>query len=297
MIDYYDIQLMLPVPAATEMSVSSDGGHELDDLGQTCLIAMDSTEEIHASQLLRAMSFVAPRSEVSIEDAVQTDAVHSYLIRVDNQLFACAIYDGRLPEEEFAFALRKSIFWPDAAEAMASHHAFCVISGAELQERHGLIRAQAVALTRLAASLAEILPSCGVLWNGSLICSAPQRIAAAPAEIASGKWPVDVWIGYQFTGPVPGDAAVLGVRTRGAAQFLGFEIEVPPFPVGDRKEPVRILYNAVGYLMNYGNVIRDGQLVEVQGERRTEYRLHLGANGKPGLARLSVLEHDHRKLN
>ena len=277
----------------------SDSGREgiVEDLGQTCLIALDVAEEIIPSQLIRAMKFVAPRSDVRIEVGVPTDAEASYVIQVDQHVFACAVFDGRLPEEEYAFALRKSIFWPDAAESMASHGAFAIVSAAERQDRHGLIRAQAVALTRLAASLAEILPSSGVLWTGSLICSSPQRIAAAPAEIANGKWPVDVWIGYQYTGPEDGDLSVLGLRTRGAASFLGFEMEVPPFAVDDRKEPVRILYNAVGYLMNYGDVIRDGQLVEVEGERRTQYQVHLGADGEPGLARLTVLDQDHRKQN
>ena len=269
----------------------------LDDLGQTCLIALDAVEEIVPSQLLRAMRYVAPRSSVSIEHSIRTEAEGSYIVRVDNHVFACAIFDGRMPDPEYSFALRKSIFWPDAAESMASHAAFIVISGSEREERHGLIRAQAVALTRLAACLAEVLPSSGIFWNGSLICSSPQRVAAAPSEIASGKWPVDVWIGYQFMGNDEGEQPVLGLQTRGAAKFLGFEMEVPPFPVRDRKEPVRILYNAVGYLMNYGDVIRDGQLVEVTGERRTQYQLHLGANGEPGLARLTVLPQDHRDLH
>ena len=279
------------------MSDSSDVGGILDDLGQTCLIALDAADEIVPSQLIRAMRYVAPTSDVRVEDAVRTDAAQSCVIRVDNHVFACAVFEGQLPKKELTFAIHKSIFWPDAEESTSAHGAFCVISAAEREHRHGLIRAQAVALTRLAASLAEILPSTGVMWEGSLICSSPQRIAAAPAEIAGGKWPVDVWIGYQYTGPKGGDLSVLGLRTRGAARFLGFEIEVPPFGISDRLEPVRILYNTVGYLMNYGDVIRDGQLVEVSGERRTQSRIHLGADGEPGVARLTVLPQDHRKLN
>ena len=287
----------MPIPAATRMSDSDTGEVSVDDLGQTCMIALDAPDDIIPSQLIRTMNYIAPKSEVKIEDTEASGADQGYLIRVDHQVFACAIFESRMPEEEFSFALRKSIFWPDAAENMASHRAFAALSAAEPEQSHGLIRAQAVALTRLAASLAEILPSSGVLWGGSLICSSPQRIASAPAEIADGKWPVDVWIGYQFTGPDENDYSVLGLRTRGAAQFLGFEMEIAPFPVADRKEPVRILYNAVGYLMNYGDVIRDGQLVEVTGERRTQYQLHLGANGEPGIARLTVQPRDHRKMN
>ena len=267
------------------------------DLGLTCIIALDDVAEVMPSQLVRAMGFVAPRSSVKLRDSVVTSEEQRLIIQVDQHEFACAIFTGRIPDPEYSFALHKSIFWPDPTENMAHHKAFIVISASEQESRHGLVRAQAVALTRLSASIAEILPSCGVLWNGSLICTSPQRLALAPTEIASGKWPVDVWVGYQFFGQEDVERPYLGLQTRGAADYLGFEMEVPPFFVDDRKEPVRILYNAVGYLMNYGDVIKDGQLVEVQGERRTQYQLHLGANGEPGLARLTVLPYDHRKMN
>jgi hypothetical protein len=82
----------------------------------------------------------------------------------------------------------------------------------------------------------------------------------------------------------------LGVQTVGASAYLGFELRVPPFPVKDRKEPLRILYGAAAYLMNFGDVIRDGQQVEVVGERRTSYKLHLGGRDRPGIAILSVLD-------
>jgi len=180
---------------------------------------------------------------------------------------------------------------------MSGHQAFLAIAGAEYQERHGLARAQSVALTRLLAAIVEVSPACGVYWSGAEVCVQPQRVAKAPGLITRGKWPVDMWIGYQMFGENDPENPVIGLQTRGAAAYLGFELEIPPFAVEDLKEPLRILYNAVGYLMNFGDVIRNGQLVEVEGERRTAYQLHLGADGQPGLARLTVVDRDHRKLN
>lgn len=267
------------------------------DLGLTCIIALDDVVDIVPSQVVRSLGFVAPRSSVDVRSSPVQGPEQSLIVQVDQCTFACAVFEGRIPDPEYSFSLHKSVFWPDAAESMAQHRAFVVISASEQESRHGLVRAQAVALTRLTATLAEILPSSGILWNGSLICTSPQRLAAAPAEIATGKWPVDVWVGYQFFGEEDVERPFLGLQTRGASDYLGFEMEVPPFFVSDRKEPVRIMYNAVGYLMNYGDVIKDGQLVEVEGERRTHYQLHLGVNGEPGLARLTVLPTDHRKMN
>ena len=79
---------------------------------------------------------------------------------------------------------------------------------------------------------------------------------------------------------------VFGLQTRGAKAFLGFELEIPPAPVRDAKEPLRILMNTAGFLMERGTILQDGQWVEVTGERRASYRLHRGRDGNPRIARL-----------
>lgn len=269
----------------------------MDDLGFTAFVALSQMDDILVGPLRRCFSEVAPSSSLILEPAASRDTEQAFRASVDGHEFVIALFLGRIPREELDFAIKKSIFWPDAKMELETHQAFLTVAASERQARHGLARAQSIALTRLLAALVEVMPASGVYWSGAQTCSPPQRIADAPPQIQRGKWPVDVWIGYQLFRRDDNAGEVIGLQTRGAAAYLGFELEIPPFPVAERKEPLRILYNAAGYLMSHGDVIRDGQIVEVEGERRTSYQLHLGASGEPGLARLNVLETDHRKLN
>lgn len=267
-----------------------------DALGFTCLIALDELVDVLPSPLRHAIAVVAPTSSVSISEVdAPRGTAQAFRIDIDNQLFGAALFDGAMPAEEYAFAEQKSLFWQDAGIMMQGHGAFLAISADHVETVHGLARAQAVALTRLAAAFCEALPARGVYWRGADTLSAPSSIARAASSIRQGKWPVDVWIGWQMYGDDEADPMVLGLHTRGARDFLGFELEIPPFAVTDKKEPLRILHAASAYLMNFGDVIRDGQHVEVIGERRTDYTLHMGANGNPEVARLTVLENDQRK--
>ncbi|MEO1491296.1 MAG: hypothetical protein AAFV19_03990 [Pseudomonadota bacterium] len=273
----------------------------MDDLGFTAFVALSDADEIIAGPLRRRFAEVSPSSSLILEQCVAGDALQAYRVSVDGHDFVVALFTGPIPQVELTFAIRKSLFWPDAGLELQGHRGFLAIAAAQRQTRHGLARAQSIALTRFLAALVEVVPAAGVYWRGGETCSPPQRLADAPGQINRGKWPVDVWIGYQLFRKDAQAALdvpqVVGMQTRGAAAYLGFEIEIPPYEVAELKEPLRILYNAAGYLMNYGDVIRDGQIVEVEGERRTSYQLHLGARGEPGLARLSVLETDHRKMN
>ena len=264
----------------------------MDDLGFVCLIALDEAVEILPSPLRHAFAYTAPRSAMTIEAADPAGAEQAFRITVDNQVIACAVFEGPLPEAEYEFAQRKSLFWKDAGVEMDGHRGFVALAADHREALHGMARAQAVAITRLAAALCEALPARGVYWKTADTLSPPEAIARAAGGIDRGKWPVDIWIGWQMYGEDDPEHPVLGLHTRGASAFLGFELEIPPFAVADRKEPLRILYGASGYLMNHGDVIRDGQQVEVIGERRTSYTLHVGADGNAAVARLNVIGTD-----
>lgn len=258
-------------------------------LGLMCLIALDEAVALDLFAIRRAVQMVAPRSVMTIERRPAPPGEAALLVTFDGQeivVHACA---GRIPDREYFEAVTGNLFWPEAADEMARHRAVITMCGAERHRIHGLVRAQAVALTRLAAALAEVTPSVGVHWAGTQAMASPDRLARAAGELSRHLWPVDLWLGYAFFGTDrPGEPLVVGVQTIGAAAYLGFELEVPPFAVRDRIEPIRILFGAVGYLMAHGDVIRDGTVVEVKGERQTRYTLHLGRGETPGLAQLVV---------
>ncbi len=261
------------------------------NLGLMCMIALDKPGPLDLFALRRAAQTVAPRAQLTIERRRAPPGDTALVATIDGQSFAIYATPDRIPEAEYQEGCSGNLFWPEAADAMARHRASVAICAVERERVHGLVRAQAVALTRLAAIVAEATPSSGLHWIGTKAMASPDRVMRAVGEIARGLWPVDLWLGYVVFGTEhPGGASEVGVQTLGAADYLGFEIEVPPYPTPERIQPIRILFGAVGYLMAYGDVIRDGQLVEIAGERRTQYRLHLGGGSGPGLARLEVVE-------
>lgn len=257
----------------------------MTELGLVCLIALTEPVDLVPERVRAAIAQVAPRSAVGVEGR-GSDAL---AITLDRHPLVATVLAETMPDEATE-ALGRSLFWPDAALALSRHAGFVALAAAEPARGLGLVRAQAVALTRAAAGLAEELPALGIYWHGAGAVVPPERLARAAAQFAQDRWPVDVWFGYRLHGTQLADGTyALGVRTQGAAAYLGHEIEVPPFPSTDRGACLRILWNAVGYLMAAGDVLRDGQLVEVSGERRTRYRLTLAPGGRPGVAQLEVV--------
>jgi hypothetical protein len=82
----------------------------------------------------------------------------------------------------------------------------------------------------------------------------------------------------------------MGARSEGAADFLGVEVELPPFAAADRIEPMRRLFAAIGALIGRGAELADGQTVTVRGEGAGRHRLRLEPEGRRGLAVLEPLD-------
>ncbi|MEM9138538.1 MAG: hypothetical protein AAGB15_01785 [Pseudomonadota bacterium] len=264
------------------------------ELGTTCLVALDHAAAIDPAALRRSFVRVAPRSSLILATADDDEADHALKIQVDGHGFGAALFDTLIPQPEFGQALRRSLFWPEAAALMAGHTAFIAIGASERPDAHGLARAKAVALTRLVAALVEDLPVSGIYWHNAGTCSAPQRMARAVDEIDRGQWPIDLWLGWQHFRPLDAEQAVLGLQTVGARDYIGIELEIPPAVVLDPKEPLRILLNAAGYLMARGGTIEQGQTIEVSGERSAIAQLLLDEANQPVLARLTIQPTDER---
>ena len=256
------------------------------------MIGLETADPIDPKRLRRAFAQIAPRSSLILDRRTESAATDAWAIEVDGHLFGVATFHGRIPDPQYSQAVEGALFWPGAGDLMGRHRAFCTIAAADLQGGHGLARAQSIALTRLLAAMIDVIPGLGVMWADARSLTAPDRVMAAPFEIDRGKWPLDLWLGWRHFGNNTAHPPVIGVRTVGAAAYLGFEIELSPTVAVEEKEPLRILFNAVAYLMNFGDIIRDGQLVHVSGERRTTYNLDLDADGRPNLARLVVVDSD-----
>ena len=260
-----------------------------DPLGFTCMVLLDEPSEVIASALKHAFGYAAPRSSIEIEDAFSANADQALRVSVDGHEIICAVFSHAMPEDEYDFAVDNSIFWLEAADRLYEHRAFVVMTAPERQTVHGLARAQAIAMTRLAAAMCEVMPACGVYWDSAGVMAKPEAVVRASNNIARDKWPVDLWIGWTVYAKRNTNMRVLALRSRGAAPFLGFELRIPPFEATDDKEPMRLLMIATGHLLAHGSVIKDGQRVDITGERPMSYQLRMGTADEPGLAELTVI--------
>lgn len=264
----------------------------MTDLGLTCMIALDEPDGIFPDSLARTLHSLSPKTSVYARSVPGLDAESALMADVDGHQFVVAVMAGQIPEPDLTKALKQSLFWRDARSAISGHKAFAVLTAIENHTVLGLVRAQAIALTTLAAGVAECLPSQGLYWRGADGMVPPTRLLDAQREISRDYWPVDIWIGYSFYREDSDDGLMIGVQSRGAVAYLGFEIEVPPIPIfeDDWKEPLRILFATIAHLIALGQKIRDGQHVQVPGERRTSWRLHTETSSGTPLARLTLIQ-------
>lgn len=257
------------------------------ELGLMCLLALEQPAGLDPAAVQDAISRIAPRSDVAIETRDPGSGAGALAVRIDGHDHAVSDFARQMPVEICTMVRKGGVFWADREQALASHRGFLALSAAEPARGHGLVRAQAVALTRLAAALADILPVQGAVWPAAGSAVPAARLARIPEQIQSGTWPVDLWIGFQLLRAMRSGGNLIGARSRGAAAYFGSEIEVAPMATADRAEPLRILMNTAGHLMANGAHLRDGQTMQVRGERVMRVALTRSGDGPPGLIRLA----------
>lgn len=257
-------------------------------MGVVALVALNEATSPDVARLRDALLAASPRSDIALTRVPPDTAADAMAIDIDGHRFGAATHHGPLPEPETGNAIRSSVFWPEADDVLARHAAFLAVGAARRENVLGLVRAQAVALTRLLSVLVQTLPASGILWRSAGSWNPPDRIRRAVVSIDEGRWPLDIWFGWQFIRQKGADKTVMGLQTRGAADYLGFELALDPLSVRDPKELLRILAKVAGYLMDRGSVIPDGQLLNIEGQRPLRYQMHPGGGGQPALARLTL---------
>ena len=258
----------------------------MDDLGQICAVALERMTYLDAGRLERALTATLPGQPVRVSDRLHDARQSGVLIDLNGHDCAVMAVDGRLPEPEFEGALSDSALWPQAAAAMARHEAFAILTMVRPARNHREACAQAAMQTRLAAVLCEILPALGAYWPGAAAAVPVRRIRQALGDLNQNKWPADLWIGHEIRGR---DGLFLGIRSTGAARFIGIELEIPPRRVDNEAEAVRYLHRALGDLLSRGRKIRDGEPVRM-GEREIWHQARFVDHGEVPTAALRELD-------
>jgi hypothetical protein len=258
----------------------------MSEFGLMCLIALEQPVRLDPEAALAALTRTAPRSDLAVTARAADSGESGLAIRIDGQDYAAVALPGQMPDEICAMAQAGGVFWAQRREALEAHRGFLALSAAEPARGHGLVRAQAVALTRLAAALASATPALGLVWPGAGTAVSADRLDKASGQIQIGVWPVDIWIGFELLGVTREGRRLIGARSRGGTAFFGSEVEVAPLATDDRVEPLRILMNMASHLMAHGPHIRDGQPIQLQGQRPMRVTLIPARDGRPAAIRL-----------
>ena len=259
---------------------------DVKGLGLMCLLAMDEWQPIHMGRLASAIDDLPQMISADIVPHEAGPDEAALGVTVDRQEFVVVTMPGSMPEEAFAKAVESSVFWPAAREKLDGHRAFAAITAAETEQTPGLVRAQAIAMTRLAAAVAATVPSLGLCWCSAQTAVPASKIRRAVDQIADGMWPVDMWVGYDvFFGP--GDQRnMIGASTRGAADYLGCELTVSPMR-STPEIPLRVLSESVSHLIGQGMYLRDGQELVIKGVSHARWQIDASGSGaaivKPAL--------------
>lgn len=256
------------------------------ELGFTALVPLNGAAGMVPDAIGRAFAASSPRASLAIDERASGDSRQALDILTDGQRIVCALFDGPAPEPDISRAAKQSVFWRAAAQEIAGHAAFLALAAVGRPAGRRAARRQAAALTRMLAALCKAMPACAVLWRDADTLSPPGRLIRAARELDSNRWPIDVWIGCRVLGDDAAAPSVVSLSSRGVAAFLGFEIEVPPWPAEQKDKPLRILYGAAGALLSRADAAIEGLVVEVRGERPAEYRIEIGRAGDPRRARL-----------
>ena len=262
-----------------------------DDLGLICAVPLERMVYLDARRLERALRAHAPGRPVQVLDRLQGADASGLLVILDGHHCAVMAVDGRLPEPEFAGALAENPLWPAAADRMRRHRAFIIVTLVEPPQDHADVRAQAATQTRLAAVLCELFPALGAYWPGAAAAVPPERVRRAVEGLNQNRWPADLWIGYEFRGTdADGGGLFVGIRSKGAARFIGAEVEVPPRHVRDRAEAILYLDRAVADLLTRGRRIRDGEPVRMGERNEAWHQVRYVSHGEVSVMALRELE-------
>ncbi|MEL6476863.1 MAG: hypothetical protein AAFR17_05990 [Pseudomonadota bacterium] len=255
------------------------------ELGLMCLMALEEWRPFDVQVVRQALEDLPQpvSAEITVHPAGEEES--ALAITVDRQDFVAVVMPGEIPEPDFSQAIEGSVFWPVAREKMTGHSAFMALTANAVEDTPGLVRAQSVAMTRLAAALAETLPVMGVCWRSAEAAVPPGKLRRAVDQIALGNWPVDMWVGYDVHYGTGEKSEQIGAFTRGASDYLGCEVEIAPMPTKP-EVPLRILSATVSQLIDTGMYLRDGQEVVIKGVSHPRWQI---AAGKSGRARITPL--------
>lgn len=170
--------------------------------------------------------------------------------------FTFSLVAEPIPKADIDYACENALAWPEATLEMARQKAqLLVLASGDYPSP----AEKALAVSRAVAAASECFSAVGIYWSHASIVHSPAafREEIKDSDATRDKLPAMLWVGFLVA---PGKTGGMDVYTRGLEPFGTMEIEV----IDSKKKTedlFAILNAAAAYLIDQGNVIKDGDTV------------------------------------
>jgi len=254
----------------------------LGNSGLSCVVAFDDMPDLSPSTVARGVRAAAPRSAIAVERRPAGRGEQVLVTVVDGVRFGVLGFAGSLDPEAFRGASSAGAAAMGLARASAVILPIAPIGGGDAH------RAAAAALTKLAAAIAGAGPARAAFWQGSGSVVPPARLSRAALALRKGDDPLDLWIGGRWLrGRDEAGNPAIGAATRGAAPFIGAEIEIAPSSERPAEELRADVMAAVAVILAAPHPLADGETLALRRPAHQRYAVSQG--GSRGRATLTPI--------
>jgi hypothetical protein len=210
------------------------------------------------------------------------------LFSVNGTLLTAMFVGASLPFEEWDFAAKQNLVWPEARKMMEGHRAHIVIAPLNAATTFIDLKKQAQTVTAVAITMASLTPTVAAIWaTGQAITKVQDFINAAPS-VDKGEPAAPIWIGMLIGRGSKTDQGevTIGAMTTGLEPFIGREIDFEPTPV----PMLTVAHRLVGvmqYLLTQGPVLKDGDSIGISPTERIRAK-HLAETVRLGVPVLKL---------
>ena len=191
--------------------------------------------------------------------------------------FTLSLVGEPIPKADIDYACDNALAWPEAAVEMARQRAqLLVLASGDYPNP----AEKALAVSQAAAAVSECFDTVGIYWSQASIAHSPAafREEIKESDATREKLPVALWVGFLIA---RGKTGGMDVYTRGLESFGAMEVEIL-----DSKKKTEDVFNllnaAAGYLIDQGNVIKDGDTVGLTPTENVPSHYAESAIGRPG---------------
>ena len=240
------------------------------------LVLLDKDKPVDAASIAsRLTSYLEPIGS-ALTVLQGSDGVTPAIFEVGGVRISIKLESNPVPAGTFDTAVKFSIAWPNAQQAVSNHSAHLIVGCLEMPNNHEQALHFAVMNSLTTAAVLEAYKGTGVYWSTAQLLIAPDTFRNTANSILNRQLPVEDWINLFWIKGQTGSNPTVGCVTEGASAFIGMEIEFLPAQLPPAELAQRI-FGVFRYLLANGAVLNDGDTL---GQSETEMiRVHFRDRG------------------